>query len=87
MGRNAMLCCVRKVSETLAKVEAAWTSETLSYHNATRRHNPEDLGSNLHRRENIKSGVSVKILFLTWIRRPEFFSLRSNFEVVNDFCT
>jgi hypothetical protein len=25
------------------KSEAAWASETLSYHNITRRHNPEDL--------------------------------------------
>jgi hypothetical protein len=30
------------------KMEAAWTSETLSYNITTRRHNPQDFDVNLH---------------------------------------
>jgi len=37
-------------------MEAAGSSETLvSYSNVTRRHDPEDLYLNLHRRENLKT--------------------------------
>jgi hypothetical protein len=40
-------------------MEAARFSETLvSYRNTTRRHNPEDLGLNLHYPENLKSGIN-----------------------------
>jgi hypothetical protein len=36
-------------------MEAAMPSETsVSYHNTTRRHNPEQLDVNLHHRENYK---------------------------------
>jgi hypothetical protein len=37
------------------KMESAWASEMLvSYHDIRRRHNPEELDLNLHRRDNIK---------------------------------
>jgi hypothetical protein len=43
------------------KNEAASSSETLvSYHNTRRRHSPEDLNLNLHRRENLKSRVKQR---------------------------
>jgi len=37
-------------------IHAVSTSETsVSYHNTTRRHNPEDLDLNLHHRKSLKS--------------------------------
>jgi hypothetical protein len=40
------------------------SSGLVSYRNTTRRHNPEDLDLNLHRRENLKSRISP-IYFIT----------------------
>jgi hypothetical protein len=34
-------------------------SALVTYHNTTRRHNPEDLDLNHHRRENLKTCVSL----------------------------
>jgi hypothetical protein len=43
------------------KVEAACTSETSISYITTRRHNPEDLDLNLHRREGLKSRNLLKV--------------------------
>jgi len=37
------------------------------YHNATQRHNPEDLDLNLRSRENLKTRMSLNIFFIPFL--------------------
>jgi hypothetical protein len=44
------------------KMEAAWTFEMMiPYHNATQRHNPEDLDLKHHRREILKISFNISV--------------------------
>jgi len=45
-------------------VAASFSETMVSYHNTTRRHNPDDLDLNLHRRENLKSRIISSLLTL-----------------------
>jgi hypothetical protein len=45
-------------------METVWSSEEMvSCHNTIRRHNPEDVELNLHRRDNVKSCTVVSLWF------------------------
>jgi hypothetical protein len=53
---NEVAFWVVTVRNVVVVIETARYSETsVSYHNTTRRHNPEDGDLHLHRRENLKS--------------------------------
>jgi hypothetical protein len=44
-------CCLHL--QGVVKIETTWISETVFHHIATRRHNPEDVDLNLHRRKTL----------------------------------
>jgi len=53
-------------------VETPWSSETsISCHNMTRYHNPEDHDINLHRRENLMSRLNLThMVFVSYEASP-----------------
>jgi len=55
---------------------AAWVPTSVSYHNTTRRHNPEGFDSNFHRRVNLK----LRIIFACLLHHIETTYIDKNLE-------
>jgi hypothetical protein len=97
---DAVLCFVVSCLETnvsevhfAVKMEAPCASETLSYHNSTRRHNPQDLDLKHHHREIVKPRRVYSCLSLSLIMhifRPDWYSAKLLYAIkyaYNTTCT
>jgi hypothetical protein len=71
-----------KYPDTL-KMEAAWTSETLSYHNTQWHHDPEDLNLKHHCRRSVKTHIQTLRSYIHMLNSKT--EIQKNFGDLNFF--